>query len=252
MATLDQIRVVLVETSHPGNIGGAARAMKTMGLSSLWLVRPERFPDPQADWRAVGAVDLLDRAHVCATLDEAIGDCGFVLGTSARHRRLPWPAATVREAAPQILAEPAERPIAILFGRETTGLSNDELQRCNLHIEIPASPEYSSLNLAMAVQVVAYELFQAALARAGDDRTLEWDRLPATAADLESFYAHLDAVLGEIEFYDPDNPRQALTRFRRLFGRVRLDETEVKMLRGILKHVQRQVGRARTPHTGPN
>jgi tRNA (cytidine32/uridine32-2'-O)-methyltransferase len=254
MATLDQIRIVLVETSHPGNIGGAARAMRTMGLSSLWLVRPERFPDPQADWRAVGAIDLLDHAQVCGTLDEAIGACTFVLGTSARHRRIPWPSMTAREAAPCILQEPGDCPIAILFGRETTGLSNEELQRCHQHIEIPAHADYSSLNLAMAVQIVCYELFQTDQTRRGVSHGVEWDRRPATAADLESFYRHLDNVLAEIEFYDPDNPRQALTRFRRLFNRLRPDETEVRMLRGVLKQVQRQL-RSDDPtsgHTGPN
>jgi tRNA (cytidine32/uridine32-2'-O)-methyltransferase len=258
MATLDQIRIVLVEPSHPGNIGGAARAMKTMGLTSLWLVRPERFPDPQADWRAVGAVDVVDAANVCSTLDEAIGPCGLVLGTSARHKRIPWPSLTMREAAPVILAEPPDHPIAILFGRETTGLSRDELQRCHQHIEIPASPAYPSLNLAMAVQVVAYELFQAGLER-GVAEEQEWDRRPATAAELEGFLRHLQAVLTAIDFYDPQNPRQAMTRFRRLFSRVRPDETEVRMLRGVLSHVERslalvqsddQTG-ART-HTGPN
>jgi tRNA (cytidine32/uridine32-2'-O)-methyltransferase len=257
MQTLEHIRIVLVETSHPGNIGGAARAMKTMGLSSLWLVRPERFPDPQADWRAVDAVDVLDGARICTHLDEAIDDCGYVLGTSARHRRLPWTSLTARSAALSIVAEPATRPIAILFGRETSGLNNDELQRCNAHIEIPANPAYPSLNLAMAVQVICYELFQSAQIRAGITHEVEWDRRPATVADLERLYAHLDRVLGAIEFYDPANPRQALTRLRRLFSRVRPDETEVRMLRGILTQVERQLGRvgrdeADRGHTGPN
>ncbi len=185
MATaLDSLRIVLVETSHPGNIGGAARAMKTMGLSQLWLVRPARFPDPQAEWRAAGALDVLDRAIVVDSLDQAIGDCSLVVGTSTRSRRIPWPIATANTFAQQFASEPA-RAVALLFGRETSGLTNDELQRCHLHLQIPANPAYSSLNVAMAVQVVCYELFQAQLGRddAGHDTAKDhWDREPATVA----------------------------------------------------------------------
>src|SRR5262245_50489149 len=136
---LSNVRIVLVETSHPGNIGGAARALKTMGLESLWLVRPQRFPDPQAEWRAAGALDVLDGAHVVDDLSDAIRDCRFVVGTSTRLRRIPWPTSDAREAAERVLAEPSDRPTAILFGRETSGLTNEELQRCHLHLQIPAN-----------------------------------------------------------------------------------------------------------------
>src|SRR5882672_11040747 len=135
-APLEHVRIVLVETSHPGNIGGAARAMKTMGLKDLWLVAPQRYPDPQAEWRAAGALDVLDAATVVPSLDRAIADCTFVIGTSTRQRRIPWPLLTARDVGPRILAEASDRPIAILFGRETSGLTNDELQRCHLHLQI--------------------------------------------------------------------------------------------------------------------
>ena len=161
--SLEHVRIVLVETSHPGNIGGAARAMKTMGLEQLWLVRPGRYPDPQAEWRAAGALDVLDRAVVVDSLDAAISDCTLVVGTSTRTRRIPWPLLTAREIGPRIRRESSQQPIAVLFGRETSGLTNDELQRCNVHLQIPANPAYPSLNVAMAVQVVCYELYQATL-----------------------------------------------------------------------------------------
>src|SRR5262245_16016574 len=148
--SLSDLRVVLVETSHPGNIGAAARAMKTMGLGSLWLVRPQRVPDPHAECRASGALDVLDRARVVDDVDDAIRDCHFVIGTSTRTRRVPWPSLDARAAAARILAEPQEHAVAILFGRETSGLTNEELQRCHVHLQIPANPEYPSLNLAMA------------------------------------------------------------------------------------------------------
>ena len=244
--TLDHIRIVLVETSHPGNIGGAARAMKTMGLSQLYLVRPQRYPDPQADWRAAGALDVLDAAQVVDTLDEAIAPCTLVVGTSTRSRRIPWPILDARQTADKVLAERGAHsvppPIALLFGRETSGLTNEELQRCHSHLQIAANPDYPSLNLAMAVQVVAYEIYQAALVRDGNTPEPEWDRPPASAAEMEAFFGHLDEVLSAIDFYDPQNPRQAMTRFRRLFGRVRPDDTEVRMLRGLLNQVQWRMG----------
>ncbi len=162
--SLEHVRIVLVETSHPGNIGGAARAMKTMGLEQLWLVRPGRYPDPQAEWRAAGALDVLDRAVVVDSLDAAIADCTLVIGTSTRARRIPWPLLTRARSRRRTCARESSRsPIAVLFGRETSGLTNDELQRCHLHLQIPANPAYPSLNVAMAVQVVCYELYLATL-----------------------------------------------------------------------------------------
>ena len=238
---LASVRIVLVETSHPGNIGGAARAMKTMGLGALWLVRPQRYPDPQAEWRAAGALDVLDQARVVTELDDAISDCELLIGTSTRSRRIPWPPLDARQAAEQIIAEAPRRSVAVLFGREASGLTNDELQRCHAHVQIPAHPDYPSLNLAMAVQIVCYELYRAAGGAA--DTAEAWDRELAAVADVEAMMAHLEQVLAEIEFLDPANPGQVVTRFKRLFNRVRLDETEVKMLRGMLSEIQRSLKR---------
>ncbi|MYF10021.1 MAG: RNA methyltransferase [Gammaproteobacteria bacterium] len=234
--SLNNIRIVLVEPSHPGNIGAAARAMKTMGLSQLVLVNPLRYPDPQAEWRAAAATDVLDQCRVCASLDEAIADCHWVVGASARPRRIPWPVADVRSAAQKLLAEAAAGQVAVLFGREADGLSNEELQRCNAHLRIPASPDYPSLNLAMAVQVVAYELFAAQAVPAEP----EWDRPPATAAEVEAMLAHLERLLVAADFLDPDNPGQTLTRLRRLAARAGLDQTEVRMLRGIATQLEKR------------
>lgn len=258
------IRIVLVEPSHPGNIGGAARAMKTMGLSDLAIVNPVRFPDPQAVWRAAGALDVVDAARVFDGVDEAIADCGWVVGTSARSRHVPWPVATVEQFAERLAGEDlGGKPVAILFGREDRGLSNEELERCNLHLMIPANPEYPSLNLAMAVQVVCYEIVRAltriantntgtedALSGADSNRKAaelrtDWDRSPATAADLAALYRHLSKVLSTIEFQDPKNPRLTMTRLRRMFARIRPDQTEVAILRGVLTRIERTLARPR-------
>ena len=245
--SLEHLRIVLVETAHPGNIGGAARAMKTMGLAQLWLVRPGRYPDPQAEWRAAGALDVLDRARVVDSLDAAIADCALVIGTSTRSRRIPWPLLTAHQLGARIRTESPQRPIALLFGRETSGLTNDELQRCNLHVQIPANPAYSSLNVAMAVQVVCYELYQAQL-ESVDVPGAAWDREPATAAAVEALLTHLETVLTRVEFIDAANPGQVMTRLRRMFMRIRPDDTEISMLRGALTEIQRELGRG---DTGP-
>ena len=253
MATsLDHVRIVLVETSHPGNIGGAARAMKTMGLSQLWLVRPSRYPDPQADWRAAGALDVLESAVVVDSIDRAIGDCTYVCGTSTRSRRIPWPLSTAREFAAELRDRPNPGPVAILFGRETSGLANDELQRCNVHLQIPANPDYPSLNVAMAVQVVCYELYQAQVAPP-DPAVSGWVREPATARAIDALLAHWETVLTRVEFVDPTNPGQVMTRLRRMLLRIRPDETEVAMLRGALTEIERALDRdaPRPGDTGP-
>ena len=233
---LDNIKIVLVEPSHPGNIGGAARAMKTMGLSQLCLINPKRYPDPQADWRAAGALDVLDAATVLSTVDEAIADCHWVVGTSTRSRKIPWPVADAKEIARQIasLAEPVTT--AILFGREDNGLSNEELQRCNYHLQIPAAKAYSSLNLAMAVQVMSYEIYQASLHQ---PPVAPWDRSLATSAQMEDMLTALEDTLLATQFLDPSNQGQTMTRLRRLFTRQQLDETEVQILRGVIKHLGR-------------
>jgi tRNA (cytidine32/uridine32-2'-O)-methyltransferase len=236
-AEFENIRIVLVEPSHPGNIGGAARALKTMGLSELAVVNPARFPDPQAEWRAAGAQDVLERVTVFRDVDSAIADRHWVVGTSTRSRRIPWPLKPAQEVAADILAKPPGTRVAVLFGRETNGLTNDELQRCHCHLQIPANPEYPSLNLAMAVQVVCYELF-----RQSGRVALEppWDRPAATAAQVESLLGQLEEALIGAEFLDPANPGQTMTRLRRLFTRITPDETEVQMLRGIIKSLSQK------------
>ncbi|SFM48055.1 tRNA (cytosine(32)/uridine(32)-2'-O)-methyltransferase TrmJ [Halopseudomonas yangmingensis] len=249
---LDSVRIVLVNTSHPGNIGAAARAMKNMGLSRLVLVDPERFPDPEARARAAGADDVLQQAQVVTTLEEAIADCVLVMGTSARDRRIPWPVLDPRESAGKVLDQLAElpaAPIALVFGREDSGLTSDELQRCQYHVHIPSNPDFSSLNLAAAVQVLSYELRMAQLAREGlptkmhkVETTAIHNEIPATAEELEHFYAHLEQVLVEIGFHDPQKPRQLMPRLRRLYGRTGLNRMEINILRGILTETQKAVG----------
>lgn len=244
---LANIRIVLVEPSHPGNIGGAARAMKTMGLSDLVLVNPGRYPDPQAEWRAAGAQDVLESTRVCDSVEAAIEDAQWVVGTSTRVRRIPWPLMKAEEAVAGMIERLDGQQIAVLFGRETSGLTNEELQKCHTHLVIPANPDYSSLNLAMAVQVVCYEIyrqFEASPLAEGASSTSpidshQWDRSPATSAQLEGLIGHFQQVLTDVEFLDPENPGQTMTRLRRLLTRVTPDETEVQMLRGILKELGR-------------
>jgi len=246
----DNIRIVLVNTTHPGNIGGVARAMKNMGLSRLYLVAPRKFPHEEADWRAASAQDVLENAVVCTTLEEAIGDCQFVAGTSARERRIPWPLLDARQCAERIAVASEKEQVAVLFGREDRGLTNDELKCCNLHLNIPSDASYSSLNLAMAVQIVAYELRMLALAGqlpvAEDD---QWDAPFSTRDNMERFYTHLEETLVDIEFLDPAAPRQLMARLRRLYSRVRLDEMELNILRGILTETQKWVKKARKSET---
>ncbi|MFV8818125.1 tRNA (cytosine(32)/uridine(32)-2'-O)-methyltransferase TrmJ [Haliea sp. E17] len=242
----DNIRIVLVNTTHPGNIGAVARAMKNMGLSRLYLVEPRLFPHEEAEWRAVSAGDLLESAVVTATLDEAIADCQFVVGTSARGRRIPWPVLDPRTCAEHIDQRADNEQVAILFGREDRGLTNEELQLCNLHLHIPTSEDYSSLNLAMAVQVVAYELrMRQAAPQLPAEADAEWDAPFATRENMERFYQHLEETLVGIEFLDPAAPRQLMARLRRLYARVRLDEMELNILRGILTETQKWVERGK-------
>ncbi|GAB2792312.1 tRNA (cytosine(32)/uridine(32)-2'-O)-methyltransferase TrmJ [Halomonas shantousis] len=248
---LDRIRIVLIGTSHPGNIGGAARAMQNMGLTDLALVAPRCTPrSPEAYSRASGADALVDQAREYTHLEEAVADCTMVVGASARSRHLPWPMLTPRELGERLPAElvPDNARIALVFGREDTGLSNAELQRCHQHVHIPTNPDFSSLNLAAAVQVLAYECRQAWLADCRDDASsypfgVEWDNPPASHEDLERFFAHLERTLIEIDFHDPANPRQLMSRLRRLFLRSRLDSMEMNILRGILTAVNKRTHR---------
>lgn len=236
---MNDIRIVLINTSHPGNIGAAARAMKTMGLSQLYLVQPQIFPDRRADEMASGATDILTSAVIVDTLEEAIADCTLVAGTSARSRTIPWPLCSPKTFAATLARPESEaHKTAILFGREQSGLTNDELQRCHYHIHIASNPDYSSLNLAAAVQIIAYELRMAWLAKVPDADSAAWDYPPATAEAMEHFYAHLESVMIQTGFLNPKVPRQLMTRLRRLFGRIQPDVMEVNILRGLLGSVE--------------
>lgn len=230
------IRVVLVDPKHPGNIGAVARAMKNMGLNELHLVRPKAFPDPEATARASGADDVLDAARVHEEFDHAIADCGLVVGTSSRHRYLTFDLVEPRECA-QLVAEAAQvGNVALVFGSEKYGLLNVELARCHRLVTIPTAGEYASLNLAMAVQVVAYEVMLAT--RAGAPTPPPPDVPFATGREMELLYDHFGRVLEEIEFRDRTGGGQLMARIRRLFNRARLDQNEMNILRGILTAVQ--------------
>ncbi|MFI8619670.1 RNA methyltransferase [Marinomonas sp. NPDC078689] len=234
----NKVRIVLVNTSHPGNIGAAARAMKNMGLADLYLVAPKQYPSPEAVSRASGASDLLDNAVVVETLEEAIADCQLVIGTSARERHIPCPLVDPRQAADLVFEEQLET--AFVFGREDRGLTNEELQRCHYHVHIPSIESFSSLNLGAAVQVIAYELRMKGLLMA-DAPVVEakWDVPAATVEQLDFLLEHLEKVLTDTEFLDPKAPRKVMTRFRRLYQRAQLDQQEVGMLRGMLSAVEK-------------
>ncbi|GKQ97099.1 MULTISPECIES: tRNA (cytosine(32)/uridine(32)-2'-O)-methyltransferase TrmJ [Aeromonas] len=235
---LDQIRIVLVNTSHTGNMGSAARAMKTMGLSQMVLVDPQAQPDDNAYALAAGASDLLANARIVSTLDEAIADCGLVIGTSARSRTLSWPMLDPREAGEKLVTEGMQHPVALVFGRERTGLTNDELQKCHYHVAIPANPEYSSLNLAMAVQTLCYEVRMHWLQQ---EQVGETDMVVdyPSAEQLEGFYQHLEQTLLKTGFIADDHPGQVMSKLRRLFNRARPEAVELNILRGILTSVQK-------------
>jgi len=220
-----------------------ARAMKNMGLSELYLVAPKDYPSERAEWRASNALDVLQSAKVVDTLDEAIADCGLVVGTSARERRIPWPLVTPKECADRSYVEASTHPVAIVFGREDRGLTNEELHKCNYHVHIPSNPEYSSLNLAAAVQVLSYELRMTCLNNQQGKAIHfdDWDMPPAKNEALEHYYEHLQSTLEKIGFLEADNPRQTMTRLRRLYSRVRLDEMELNILRGVLTAMQNYV-----------
>ncbi len=234
---LKNIRVVLVNTSHPGNIGSAARAMKTMGLETLYLVSPQLFPHPKAIEMATGAADLLEKAIIVPELSDAIADCGLVVGTSARSRTIPWPMLSPRQFAEKAISEAASSQVAIVFGREQSGLTNEELHHCHFHLQIPCNPDYSSLNIAAAVQVITYELQVASL---DESPKKEWDYPYADASAMQGFYEHLERVLVEVDFLNPEVPRQLMTRLQRLFNRARPDVMEINILRGILGAIDKK------------
>lgn len=275
---LSRVHVVLVNTSHPGNIGATARALKNMGIANLRLVDPRDYPSDVAMWRAVSATDVLERAKVFPTLVEAVADCSMVIGASARSRRMPWPMLSPRQCARHVLLETQRAAdaisgdeaansgqIALVFGREDTGLTNDELQQCHYHVQIPANEEYSSLNLAAAVMVICYEVRIAMLEHAGDPRLGAdaplydpasedeyWDVPKADGHQMELFYQHLEKALVAMDFHDPENPRLLMPRMRRLFGRIRPDAMEINILRGVLTYIDEHVRRANANTTANN
>jgi tRNA/rRNA methyltransferase len=232
---LKNIRIVLCETSHPGNIGASARAIKTMGLAKLHLVKPERFPDPEAAWLAARASDVLQGAQVHQTLDAALHGVGFAVACTARTRDIAVPQLSAREAAARVIEVARTQPAALVFGNETYGLTTDEVNKCRVLATIPANPRYSALNLAAAVQIFAYEL---RIAAQGNELHAS---LPELAAheDVEAFYLHLETLMTEVGFINPQHPKKLMPRLRRLFSRARLQPEEVNMLRGILKALSR-------------
>jgi tRNA (cytidine32/uridine32-2'-O)-methyltransferase len=247
---LDQIRIVLVNTTNSGNIGAAARAMKNMGITQLVLVDPIAVIDGDAIVRASGASEILDSCIIVSNLEEAVAGCGLVIGTSARGRHIPWPLCSPRECGAKAKqAVLNNNSVALVFGRESRGLTNEELHKCNAHVHIPTNPDFSSLNIAAAVQVMCYEMRMAAMEETSADGAsvnkigqwgVEWDYEVAPHGDVERFFDHLKDSLVDIGFLDPNTPKQLMTRLRRMFQRTALDTMEVGMMRGILAAVQRK------------
>lgn len=237
---LSNIRIVLVQTFHPGNIGAAARALKNMGLSQLYLVQPRCFPDPEAESRAAGAKDLLANAVVVDSVEEAIADCQLVIGTSARERSYDLPLLDLETAAVQAVQEAHSGQIAILFGRETMGLNNAEMLLCNRHLYIDANPDYPVLNVAQAIQLVCYELRRAARKTAAEAVT---EAPYPRQQEMVLFYEHLERVLRETRFIIPQHEGRVMDKLRRYFNRSRPEKSELGMLRGILASVEETVAR---------
>jgi len=240
-ARLARLRVVLVGAQHPGNIGAAARAMKVMGLTDLALVAPERYPDPEATARASGAEDVLEAAHLCETLEQAIGDCVLAIGASARRRSTSWPLVDARTAARRAIELAGEHRVALVFGCERSGLENAALDLCQLHLQVPTNPDYRSLNLAAAVQVVAYELRMAA----GDAPEPEPIHESVDVAAMEGLYEHVESVLTASGFLDPVTPGVLMRRIRRLLNRARPDRIELNILRGVMRSLDPRLPRLR-------
>ncbi|WP_025822271.1 tRNA (cytosine(32)/uridine(32)-2'-O)-methyltransferase TrmJ [Shewanella marina] len=233
---LSNIRVVLVGTSHSGNIGSVARAMKTMGLTNLYLAEPRTEIDGHSIALAAGAADVLKDVTIVDSLADAIADCSLVIATSARNRTLDWPMLSPRQAGEKLAAESDNSSVAIVFGRENHGLSNEELQLCNYHLAIPANADYSSLNLAQAVQIVCYETRMAELAKVEEPQeVIEYPH----AVDLERFFNHLESTLLNTGFIIKNHPGQVMTKLRRLFSRARIESQEMNILRGILTSIDR-------------
>ena len=237
---LNSVKVVLVGTTHPGNIGATARAMKNMGILDLALVEPKEFPSDVATFRSKAAKDILEKASVHRSLDEAISECELVVGTSARGRTVPWPVLNPREAAEEMHKSSLNGKVAIVFGREDRGLTNEELGLCNFHVHIPSDPEYSSLNLSQAVQILAYEIRLSYL----QDRHVNkeyWDVELANNEQTERLINHMDELMQEVDFYDVENPRKLLVRVRRFFKRSKIDVMEANIFRGLFATIQKKL-----------
>ena len=237
---LNSVKVVLVGTTHPGNIGATARAMKNMGILDLALVEPKEFPSDVATFRSKAAKDILEKASVHTSLEEAISECELVVGTSARGRTVPWPVLNPREAAEEMHKSSLNGKVAIVFGREDRGLTNEELGLCNFHVHIPSDPEYSSLNLSQAVQILAYEIRLSYL----QDRHVNkeyWDVELANNEQTERLINHMDELMQEVDFYDVDNPRKLLVRVRRFFKRSKIDVMEANIFRGLFATIQKKL-----------
>ncbi|MBL4829204.1 MAG: tRNA (cytosine(32)/uridine(32)-2'-O)-methyltransferase TrmJ [Aliivibrio sp.] len=237
---LENVRIVLVGTTHSGNIGSAARAMKVMGLTQMVLVAPECEVDGQAIALAAGASDIANNARVVSTLDEAISDCSLVIGSSARSRTLEWPMLEPRECGVKTIEEAKSHPVALVFGRERVGLINEELQKCHYHVCIPANPNYSSLNLAMAVQTISYETRVAWLDSESYKGDVKESEYPLNN-ELELFYSHLENVMTETGFINKAHPGQVVNKLRRLFNRARPEAQELSILRGVLSAVDKSL-----------
>ena len=237
-----QVKIILIETSNSGNIGSTLRAMKTMGFGSLCLVNPKEFPSEEVAALAANAGDLIDSVQVVNCIEEALDGCNLVIGTSSRDRKVPWPNESIASAAPKIIAEADKNnTVAILFGREDRGLTNDELQRCNLHVHIPANEDYPVLNVAMSVQVVCYQLL---ISRAIDSEmknNQHWDVPLAEANHVNRLVEHFTDVAEKLEVFNKGNPRQIGARIKRLFTRIGLDEMEVNFMRGFLAAVEKKL-----------
>ena len=251
-AHLSHVRIVMVNTTLPANIGSALRAMKTMGLSKLVLVSPKTYPHPDINALAAGATDLIEQIEIVETLEDAIKDCHIVFGTSARSRTIPWPLLDARPAAEKSLKAVIndKQEVAVIFGREDRGLTNEELALANFHVTIPVNTDYGVLNVAQAIQIICYEMRMATVDKMGKEvnpeatmhvtetEDMQWDEPLVTHEQMEQFYPHIEKMLAEIEFLDPKNPRLLPLRLRRLFARIQLDRMEYHLLRGIFSRVQ--------------
>ncbi len=240
----DSIKIVLVGTTHPGNIGAAARAIKTMGLKHLDLVSPKEFPSDEAVYRSKAAKDILDEASIYQSLLESVKDCEIVIGTSARNRKIPWPVLDPKGASKEINSKVRKNSkAAIVFGREDRGLTNEELGLCNLHVHIPTNEEYTSLNLAQAVQIMTYEIRMSFIELDNKEHDQEWDVDLATSDQTERLIDHMDELMKEVEFYDTENPRKLLMRVRRFFKRSDIDVMEANIFRGLFSTIQKKLNK---------